>query len=68
MNLQLKAKYEKNATTFIYSSLLNGYTLLNLTQLAKQSQNKMTHTATQMQMHIQRSMVADMQYRPTTPG
>jgi len=49
MNLQLKAKYEKNATTLIYSSLLNGNTLLNLTQLTKQSHKKITHTDTHMQ-------------------
>jgi len=54
MNLQLKAKYEKNATTLIYSSLLNGNTLLNMTKLTKQSQKKITHTDTHMPMHMPR--------------
>jgi len=54
MNLQLKAKYQKNATTLIYRSLLNGNIFLNLTQLTKQSQKKITYTDTHMPTHMQR--------------
>jgi hypothetical protein len=68
MILQLIAKYEKKCNyPDLYQLITWEHTLQSDTP-NQTSGKKITHTANHMSMHIQRWMVADMQYRPATPG